>query len=191
VIQRSGDLIFVPSGWYHQVHNLEPTVSINHNWINAACLPALGRFMCDEARSVVESIQHLRASAVVDASNGGGSADLMDRASWRAHCALLMRLNCGMDLDAVLDMIRLGCAPCTAVDEIATASASSGDEEIAAYERAQTVRLLRMLLGCSAIAEICGKCRWVDPSAAMCDGGATTCWTCRARNLLSLVSQVK
>jgi hypothetical protein len=34
VIQRSGETIFVPSGWYHTVQNLEDTLSINHNWIN-------------------------------------------------------------------------------------------------------------------------------------------------------------
>jgi len=35
VIQREGEVIFVPSGWHHQVMNLEDTISINHNWTNA------------------------------------------------------------------------------------------------------------------------------------------------------------
>ena len=34
VIQKEGETIFVPSGWYHTVENLEGTLSINHNWIN-------------------------------------------------------------------------------------------------------------------------------------------------------------
>ncbi|TVU34048.1 hypothetical protein EJB05_15873, partial [Eragrostis curvula] len=34
-IQKQNEIIFVPSGWYHQVHNLEDTISINHNWFNA------------------------------------------------------------------------------------------------------------------------------------------------------------
>ncbi|KAG2589259.1 hypothetical protein PVAP13_5NG246381 [Panicum virgatum] len=34
-IQEQNEIIFVPSGWYHQVHNLEDTISINHNWFNA------------------------------------------------------------------------------------------------------------------------------------------------------------
>eukprot|EP00854_Cymbomonas_tetramitiformis_P007513 gene7513-8944_t len=34
VSQGPGDVIFVPSGWWHQVHNLEPTISVNHNWLN-------------------------------------------------------------------------------------------------------------------------------------------------------------
>ena len=28
-------LLFVPSAWYHQVENLEDTISINHNWLTA------------------------------------------------------------------------------------------------------------------------------------------------------------
>ncbi|KAL4001865.1 JmjC domain hydroxylase family protein [Acanthocheilonema viteae] len=35
-IQEEGEIVFVPSNWYHQVHNLEDTVSINHNFINAS-----------------------------------------------------------------------------------------------------------------------------------------------------------
>jgi len=34
VIQQEGETLFVPSGWHHTVENVEPTLSINHNWIN-------------------------------------------------------------------------------------------------------------------------------------------------------------
>lgn len=33
--QGPGETVFVPSGWYHQVTNLEETLSINANWINS------------------------------------------------------------------------------------------------------------------------------------------------------------
>ncbi|XP_057952213.1 arginine-specific demethylase JMJ20 [Malania oleifera] len=33
--QDQNEIIFVPSGWFHQVHNLEDTISINQNWFNA------------------------------------------------------------------------------------------------------------------------------------------------------------
>ncbi|KAH3750977.1 hypothetical protein DPMN_185517 [Dreissena polymorpha] len=36
VIQTQGQVMFVPSGWHHQVINLEDTISINHNWLNAS-----------------------------------------------------------------------------------------------------------------------------------------------------------
>ena len=37
-VQERGEVMFVPSGWHHQVHNLCDTVSVNHNWFNWCCL---------------------------------------------------------------------------------------------------------------------------------------------------------
>lgn len=33
VVQKTGQTVFVPSGWWHQVMNQRETLSINHNWI--------------------------------------------------------------------------------------------------------------------------------------------------------------
>uniref|UniRef100_A0AC35U0N6 JmjC domain-containing protein n=1 Tax=Rhabditophanes sp. KR3021 TaxID=114890 RepID=A0AC35U0N6_9BILA len=41
VIQNPGEVMFVPSGTYHQVHNLDLTVSINHNFVNASNITRL------------------------------------------------------------------------------------------------------------------------------------------------------
>ena len=38
VVQGPGEAIFVPAGWHHEVRNLEDTLSINHNWLNACSL---------------------------------------------------------------------------------------------------------------------------------------------------------
>ena len=32
IIQGPREVIFVPSGWHHQVFNVTDTLSINHNW---------------------------------------------------------------------------------------------------------------------------------------------------------------
>ncbi|KAI1722597.1 jmjC domain, hydroxylase domain-containing protein [Ditylenchus destructor] len=40
-IQEPGEITFIPSGWYHQVHNLEDSISINHNVINACNIDIL------------------------------------------------------------------------------------------------------------------------------------------------------
>lgn len=38
IIQKTGETIYVPSGWKHSVQNLEETLSINHNWITPSTL---------------------------------------------------------------------------------------------------------------------------------------------------------
>ena len=38
--QGEDEVLFVPSGWWHQVLNEAPTLSINHNWLNAANVPS-------------------------------------------------------------------------------------------------------------------------------------------------------
>lgn len=36
IVQEVGETLFVPSGWHHIVWNEEDSISINHNWFNAA-----------------------------------------------------------------------------------------------------------------------------------------------------------
>ncbi|KAK1433838.1 hypothetical protein QVD17_10756 [Tagetes erecta] len=60
--QDRNDIIFVPSGWYHQVHNLEDTISINHNWFNAYNLSWVWDLMLrdyKEAREYIEDIKDI------------------------------------------------------------------------------------------------------------------------------------
>lgn len=38
ITQRAGEIVFVPSNWYHMVENVTDTISINHNWANASNL---------------------------------------------------------------------------------------------------------------------------------------------------------
>jgi hypothetical protein len=61
-VQEAGEAIFVPSGWYHTVENLEDTLSINHNWLNAHNVHwawALARRECAEAAAGIEDCQPL------------------------------------------------------------------------------------------------------------------------------------
>ncbi|CAA7034985.1 unnamed protein product [Microthlaspi erraticum] len=59
-IQEPGDVIFVPSGWHHQVHNLEDTVSINHNWLNAYNLSCVWDLLWRDYKDTEESIEDIR-----------------------------------------------------------------------------------------------------------------------------------
>lgn len=48
------------SGWHHQVRNLEPTVSINHNWSNAFCLESMWHHLEQELELVRLELQDCR-----------------------------------------------------------------------------------------------------------------------------------
>ena len=49
-----------PSGWYHQVENLTPCISINHNWCNSANLRMLYSSMCDKVVEVENALDDVR-----------------------------------------------------------------------------------------------------------------------------------
>lgn len=46
--------LFVPSGWYHSVENLEDTVSINHNWINGFNVAWSVMLLCSTFQQAVD-----------------------------------------------------------------------------------------------------------------------------------------
>lgn len=81
IIQEAGEIIFVPSGWHHQVYNLEDTISINHNWLNGCNLDIMWQFLQEELSSVQREIEEWR--------------DTMD--TWHQHCQVIMKSCTGID----------------------------------------------------------------------------------------------
>ena len=98
----------MPSGWHHQVRcgtkiqyafvnatrvtrgvgqvwNLEPTLSVNHNWISGASVESTGAFMLSEAAAVRAAIADCRI---------GDDAEF----EWEWLCESVMRRNAGMGL---------------------------------------------------------------------------------------------
>ncbi|XWS60774.1 hypothetical protein CRYUN_Cryun07bG0065900 [Craigia yunnanensis] len=59
-IQEQNEIIFVPSGWYHQVHNLEDTISINHNWFNAYNLSWVWDLLVRDYKEAKEYIEDIK-----------------------------------------------------------------------------------------------------------------------------------
>ncbi|CAN6970439.1 unnamed protein product [Brassica rapa subsp. trilocularis] len=82
-IQESGDTIFVPSGWHHQVYNLEDTISINHNWLNAYNLACVWDLLWKDYKDTEESIEDIR--------------DISD--DFEALCQRNLAANTGMNLN--------------------------------------------------------------------------------------------
>uniref|UniRef100_A0A2P2ICK6 2-oxoglutarate and iron-dependent oxygenase JMJD4 n=2 Tax=Hirondellea gigas TaxID=1518452 RepID=A0A2P2ICK6_9CRUS len=81
VMQEPGETLFVPSGWHHQVTNLEDTLSINHNWINATNIDRVWCALQDALLEVEKSI-----------------SDCIGMDKWGEQCQLLLKATHGMDL---------------------------------------------------------------------------------------------
>lgn len=88
VIQGPGDAIFVPSGWHHQVWNLEDTISVNHNWINGCNIK---RFWS----SLVENLQLTKAEI----------EDCKDMDNYLEHCQIMLKASFGMDFETFFEFL--------------------------------------------------------------------------------------
>ena len=84
VVQETGDAIFVPSGWYHQVKNLKDTISINHNWFNGYNIREVWGFLKREYAAVEHELDDLKEIGLV-------GRDFVDR------CQVVMLANTGMN----------------------------------------------------------------------------------------------
>ena len=60
VTQGPGSALFVPSGWHHTVENLEATLSINHNWINACTVHRTWALLAREREEAAAAIEDCR-----------------------------------------------------------------------------------------------------------------------------------
>lgn len=92
VNQEAGDAIFIPSGWYHQVTNLDDTISINHNWINGCNISYVFEELVTQLEAVKEEI-----------------ADCKDMEDWSAHCQLMLKADYSMDFIMFFDMLKYVC----------------------------------------------------------------------------------
>lgn len=88
VDQLAGETVFVPSGWFHQVLNVSASISVNHNWFNAANVGRIWRLLHAELGRVRREI-----------------ADCSDMAHWQAHCQRMLRSAHGMDLAGLLRVL--------------------------------------------------------------------------------------
>lgn len=86
VEQGPGELLFVPSGWHHQVENLTGCLSLNHNWFNGSALPRVGAFLKAEAAAVRARLAHLEGTF-----DGEG-------AGWARQCEAVLQANAAMGL---------------------------------------------------------------------------------------------
>ena len=89
VEQLEGQVIFVPSGWHHQVINLEDTVSINHNWFNGTNIKEVVVRLEAELKKVQKELSDCK---------GDG---------WDQMCQQLLRDSYGMNLEDLVDLLTM------------------------------------------------------------------------------------
>jgi hypothetical protein len=103
----------VPSHWHHQVHNLEDTISINHNWSNAHNLDLMWDYLYSDYLALRGSILDLLET-------------FEDESEFESHCQLLLRVNAGLNFADFADFIKCSVEFC---------KAENMDQNIAALNR--------------------------------------------------------
>ncbi|XP_012924701.1 jmjC domain-containing protein 4 isoform X2 [Heterocephalus glaber] len=91
VVQEAGEMLFVPSGWHHQVHNLDDTISINHNWVNGCNLANMWHFLQQELQAVQREV--------------GQWKDSMP--DWHHHCQVIMRSCSGINFEEFYHFLKV------------------------------------------------------------------------------------
>lgn len=89
VIQEAGEAIFVPSGWHHQVWNLEDTISVNHNWVNGCNIMQIWQALSSSLLAVQKEV-----------------SDCTDMDDWHSHCQLMLRATHGLSYEEFYDLLQ-------------------------------------------------------------------------------------
>ncbi|XP_044268004.1 2-oxoglutarate and iron-dependent oxygenase JMJD4 [Tribolium madens] len=89
VIQNAGEAIFVPSGWFHQVWNLEDTISINHNWVNGCNIMKMWDAIDNNLKCVKKEIE-----------------DCSDMEGFLHHCQVMLKASFGMNFYKFYDFLK-------------------------------------------------------------------------------------
>ena len=89
-IQEPGEVVFVPSEWYHHVTNIGFTISINHNWFNAFNLLRIWEHLCAVQDDIERRIDDCRSSM---------------RDTWYEHCQLMLQANEGMNFASLYKLV--------------------------------------------------------------------------------------
>jgi len=85
VFQDVNEAIFIPSGIFHEVENLEETMSINHNWFNEHNAVLVEEFLKEQEKEVEEALKDNR--------------ELVEEKEWRGIVQKVLKLNAGMNIE--------------------------------------------------------------------------------------------
>ena len=95
VMQEAGECIFVPSSWFHQVINIDHTISINHNWFNVYNIEIVHEYIMKQLLLTRNEIRHLRKSGDIGVYEAG----------WEKDCQLILKANIGIDMHGWISLL--------------------------------------------------------------------------------------
>ncbi|CAH8447779.1 unnamed protein product [Schistosoma rodhaini] len=87
--QYSGQAVFVPSGWYHQVVNMTDCISINHNWFNATNVSHVWDHLQDQLKAVEASTK-----------------DVSSIPGWHEECQICLRAYAGINFKEFFSILK-------------------------------------------------------------------------------------
>mmetsp|Transcript_366 Transcript_366/g.669 ORF Transcript_366/g.669 Transcript_366/m.669 type:complete len:363 (-) Transcript_366:280-1368(-) len=96
IVQKAGQAIFVPTNWFHQVHNLEDTLSINHNWFNRHNLTQVHEHLVKEHKATKFALRDCR------------NPDLQpeEDTEWLDIVENIMKLNTGINMSEWKELLK-------------------------------------------------------------------------------------
>ncbi|CAG9771156.1 unnamed protein product [Ceutorhynchus assimilis] len=138
VLQNPGEAIFVPSGWYHQVWNMEDTISINHNWVNGCNINLMWQNMKENLNRIKEEIKDCKT---------------MD--GFNAHCQLMLKSLFGLNFQGFFDFLVFICKKRLAMmqgeaSKVLFHGHSIGTNHIV-FDLMQISKVLKDFLGCDDV----------------------------------------
>ena len=93
VIQKSGEIIYIPSGYIHLVINTEDTISLNHNWFNATNIQMIFKNCFKSLTEVENELSDLKS--------------IIDLNEWQNECQKLLKLHFGLNLNDLIQCLAL------------------------------------------------------------------------------------
>ncbi len=89
-MQEEGEVIFVPSGWMHEVYNLELSLSINHNWLNDSNIRNIWNFLSDVCSNIRKALS---------------DCDLGSKNEWHERCQLILQCDAKLNYYTFVDIL--------------------------------------------------------------------------------------
>ncbi|KAK3611203.1 hypothetical protein CHS0354_009457 [Potamilus streckersoni] len=139
IIQEPGEIIFVPSGWHHQVFNMEDTISINHNWLNGCNVDMCWEHVKQSLASVKKEIE-----------------DCIGMDEWEERCQLILKASAGIDYKDFFKFMNF-----IAVNRFAMLDRMSlvSKDEAFPNSKAETASQNATNCDTSRLPDICSQCR--------------------------------